>query len=149
MEEMEKKEDFSYLYDAADEELMKFISGIEEAGLMTAPKSLKENVLKQVGEEQMKVSATIKKPSDMKKSFNKRKEFVVYSIKIASAVAAAIFLLCVMNLEGSFKRISAEDAPRKEITVLLNDAVSQVGVGLNEISTKIAPSGQILNQKQK
>lgn len=147
MGDMEKKEDFSYLYDAADEELMKFIGEIEEAGLMTAPKSLKENVLEQVNAEQMK--ASVKKSSGAKKPFNKQKEFVLYSIKIASAVAAAIFLMGVINFESSFKQISVTDAPKVEITGFLNDAVSQVGVGLNEISTKLAPNGQILNQKQK
>lgn len=158
---MKQNEDFTYLEHATDEELLRFVGQIETAGLLMAPKNLKEQVLRQVAEEETKQSVQIRKHTQViskqtktvkpqgvqkpKTKHNKRAELILYSIKITSAVAAAIFFISISNPQASntmaaertTQAFNTQETKVQQLTSYLNSATNELCVGLNRFSANI------------
>lgn len=130
---MKPNEDFTYLQDASEEELLKFIREIETAGLVTAPGNLKEQILKQVENE------------DKKPKRNKRVELFWYSVKIASAAAAAIFFISIIEPQTSYTlaaKVNMQESGHQEPKVqklasFMNSATNELCGSLNRFSANI------------
>lgn len=149
---MKHQEDFTYLQDATEEELLKFIGEIETAGLLAAPINLKEEIFKQIETEEAKHNKnekTILEPIKGQKCIskqnkhNKKVELILYSLKVAVAVAVAIFFTSMIEPRTSYKvetnlltQDSAIQKPKK-LTTFLNETTTEICVKLNSFSNNL------------
>ncbi len=119
-----------------DVELAKFIQMIENDAMLTAPRRLKENIL----DESMQLATKIVKKSN---TISIKMQLLLYSLKISAAVAGAIFLLGVIQIDSSLiaqavnKPIKEQKETTQSVTETLSEKSNAVSSALNNFSSNL------------
>ncbi|MDD3140342.1 MAG: hypothetical protein PHX08_15410 [Lachnospiraceae bacterium] len=128
-----------------DAALEKFIKSVEEDELLTAPRYLKSNILR----ESQKTSVQIAQKST---HISVKMELLLYGLKVSAAVMGAIFLLGVVNMNQNLVKpnVYVEEASKTmeegnrnsrervdHIAEKLNEKSNRISSKLNEFSDKL------------
>ncbi len=117
----------------SDEQIDAFIAYIEENEMIQAPKNLKEKILQESRNEEIQFKTAHK----MKKASAKA-QFVIYSLKISAAVAAAVFLLAFINTDSTpALSVPKQDMERKTVVNFLNEKSNEWSGKLNQFSNML------------
>lgn len=117
----------------SDEQIDAFIAYIEENEMIQAPRNLKEKILQESRNEEIQIKTAHK----MKKASAKT-QFVIYSLKISAAVAAAVFLLAFINTDSTpALSVPKQDMERKTVVNFLNEKSNEWSGKLNQFSNML------------
>lgn len=79
----------------SEEELEQLIEEVEQGAMLRAPAYLKEQILKEIQNTELKQTPSVR-PSATEYRKNIRKQLLVYELKVAGLVAAAILMLFLL-----------------------------------------------------
>ncbi len=138
MEILKEQESLCLIMDRemTEAELAKFIQGIENEAMLTAPRHLKENILNKSIQPGTKIAR-------QSKTLSAKMQLMLYSLKISAAVAGAIFLLGVIQIDSSQmaqvvnKPIKEQKESTQSVTETLNEKSNAVSSALNNFSSNL------------
>lgn len=113
-------------------ELERFIQDIEENYMLTAPKRLKENTLRESQSVSVQMAVQTKKVSAKLQLF-------LYGMKISIAVVAALFLLSIVDMDFNLPipKDTEYRQPGKKITETLQEQSNALSTTLNNFTEKL------------
>lgn len=119
----------------SDEQMEAFIAYIEENEMIQAPRNLKEKILQESKNEEVRIKTPqITTPKKMKKASAKA-QFFIYSLKISAAMAAAVLLLVFINTDSTpVFSVPKQDMERKSVVTFLNEKSNEWSSKLNQFS---------------
>lgn len=120
-----------------DQELALLIQSIERNQMITAPKHLKENVIRKSRKTEVQM---VQKTTRM----SVRVELLLYGLKISAAVVGAIFLLGVIDMNQSMMNLELYS---REANKAVEESTKINNERVNEIARKLDQKSNIVSNK--